>query len=1024
MPKLYLKVAPFFFFLMLTLNASAQKKTVSKVYLLNKNKINTFSEQVKSGDFFTSKKETLGLSDHDEMILQNDTQGKNNFSYQKFEQQHKGIPVYGSAYTLRIKDGIVQRSSGYYLPLIQLNTQAHISSKEAVSIAMDKMNAVSYCWESNAFANIPSYQEHPQGKLVIIDRAYPKSSEKYSLAFQVDLQSTEPLDKKRFFVDAHNGEILLDLPLLMNHAVPGKGKTKYYGEQSFTVDSIGENNYVLRDLTRGNGNTVFNSNGELFTDTDNYWDQVNENQDEVAIDAHYCTEKFYDLMLHRFDWEGIDNEGGSMHSIIHAGDFVNAFWDGNAASFGDGSCHHGPLTTLSVVGHEFMHGITQNSADLIYSSESGAINESMSDIFGKALEYFEDPDNFDWNIGSRFLETQYVTPFRSFEDPHLYGHPKFYKGTNWSSFDLVHTNSGVGNHWFYLLVNGGEGINEEGVSYSLTGIGMEKALEIVFNSLTNGLTANSDYYFYHEISKLVTEELFGLNSDEYENVEEAWKAIGVKENPPALDLSFGTYLTIVETCQAESYIPIEFTISNIGEVAYAPEMNGVVNLNIDNNNNPQVSTFQLTDEILPGETISYSQDELWFVEGEEVSIVFLDLSVANDNRIANNTSAIILNNALYEDNDLRLSSNTFSFPKMPICFGGTSEMRMTVYNNSCNTIEEGHPFELQIYDEDQTRIWSKTYTLPNDLTKGDYFTITESFDLKTFNTTAIQVVLDHDEEANPADNFFELAIPTIKPIESVYHQDFDRAVIPEIELNSLTAGRFMLPFLHENENYFASTSFTSGGQMNLCPDPEDFFESAKLTMEFCLDTKTLESPNLEFDLIQFRNEHEVEFPELENNTNLVQVTWVDGENDFKDIIIGQNEGELFHHVYELPSDQQGIVSISFFDNAGNSNFFNLENNDVTLLDNLAITGVLTNVEEFATKEFKVRPNPTNGLVTLSYDNLPEEIIVKNIHNVELIKAHPNPYQTEININHLPQGIYIFSLLYEDQLTSTLVTKIE
>lgn len=232
------------------------------------------------------------------MVLKKESSCKNNYTYQKYEQHYKGVPVFGSAYTLRIKDGHVKRASGYYLPMIELDITPSISTKRAISLAMDSMNAVKYIWQDEEMSKISDYAKKPEAKLVIIDAAYPSSSERYVLAYQVDLQSTQPRDKKRYFIDAHSGKMILDLPLMMQHAVPGKGQTKYYGEQSFTVDSIGPNNFILRDLSRGDGNTVFNDNGEMFRDEDNYWDLENESQDEVAVDAHYCTENFLFKIKH------------------------------------------------------------------------------------------------------------------------------------------------------------------------------------------------------------------------------------------------------------------------------------------------------------------------------------------------------------------------------------------------------------------------------------------------------------------------------------------------------------------------------------------------------------------------------------------------------------------------------------------------------------------------------------------------------------------------------------------------------
>ena len=1002
--------------------ANAQKKGVSKAYIHKKNQVIKVDGLVKSADFFRQKSTDLGLGSHDKMLLKKESAGKNNYTYQKYEQHYKGVPVFGSAYTLRIKDGHVKGASGYYLPMIELDIAPSISTKQAISMAMDSMGAETYVWQDPAMIKISTYAQKPEAKLVIVDAAYPSSSEKYVLAYQVDLQSTQPRDKKRFFIDAHSGKMILDLPLMMQHAVPGKGQTKYYGEQSFTVDSIGPNNYILRDLSRGDGNTVFNSNGQMFSDEDNYWDLGNENQDEVAVDAHYCTEKFYDLMLNRFDWDGLDGEGRSMNSIIHIGQIINAFWDGSSASFGDGGCHHGPLTTLEVVAHEFMHGITEFSSGLIYQDESGAINESLSDVFGKALEYYEDPENFDWTIGHSFIETQYAIPFRSFVEPNEFGHPNFYKGEFWSSFGAVHTNSSVGNHWFYLLVNGGQGVNEAGVSYSVQGIGMDKALEIVFHAETLSLIPNSDYAFYLEVSKLAAEELFGEDSDELKNTEEAWKAVGVGESTTQLDLSIGSLAISIDTCQAQSYIPIEITLSNVSDVPYSPEMNGIVELFIGTFT--QFETFDLVDAILPGETVTYTLDGLWFVGDIESSFVQMEIFVDVDRTTANNRQFIFLDNRLYENDDLRLDQGFFTLSNIPTCFGGETRISLLAVNNSCNDIPAGTPFELHIYNENEELQWSQAYTLPFSLATNDGYFFNAFFALQDFEASLLNFVLVYDDETNVDNNSFLTSMPTGGVFESTFEESFDGGPLSKIEVNGNNVV-FDWPVDYQSETYFGATGVFVQSELNICPNPEDvFLNFNQISMEFCLDTKDIENPNLEFDLVQFRKDLGQEFAGLTENSNVVKVSWTDGQNDFEEFIVGQSEGDQMHHSYQLPTGQQGVVSITLFINSGIAAFEDLFQNDVTLLDNLAVTEVVTSVKETELVEFTASPNPTSGIVTLTYEDIPEQIVVKNIHNVEVYRMRPNQNRTEVDINHLPSGVYIFSLLYSDRFGSSLVTKVK
>jgi len=324
------------------INANAQKRGISKIALQKKMQHVKIDQALKTADFFTSQATNMGLSESDEMRPLKSLEGQNGYAYNKYQQFYKNIPIFGASYTLHIKDGLVKRASGYYLPMIDLKTEAQISSERALDIAMQKMNAQKYAWQTTTL-NVLSENKVPIPHLVIIDKSFPKNSEQYALAYQIDLTSAEPYDKKRYFVDAKSGHVLLDLPLIMHQSVPGKGVCKYYGEQDITIDSVAPNEFVLRDLSRGNGNHVYNNSGEEYTSSTNYFDLTNENEDEIAVDAHYCTEKFYDYLLNTFNWNGLGNTGESMNCVVHRGDFVNAFWDGNTAFFGDGDCNYGPL---------------------------------------------------------------------------------------------------------------------------------------------------------------------------------------------------------------------------------------------------------------------------------------------------------------------------------------------------------------------------------------------------------------------------------------------------------------------------------------------------------------------------------------------------------------------------------------------------------------------------------------------------------------------------------------------------------
>lgn len=219
--------------------------------------------------------------------------------------------------------------------------------------------------------------------------------------------------------------------------------------------------------------------------------------------------------------------------------------------YGDGDgVNYGPVISLDVVGHEITHGVTEYSANLAYSYESGALNESFSDIFGESIEKFATGTN-DWLMGADL-----GTPFRSMSNPKDYYQPDTYKGSGWSTGSSdnggVHTNSGVQNHWFYLLSVGGSGSNDNGNSYNFSGIGMTKAYKIAYRNLTVYLSSNSDYYDARSGAIQAARDLYGNDSNEEAAVTNAWYAVGVGNSydvgstpPPSGDCTSGDiYLSI------------------------------------------------------------------------------------------------------------------------------------------------------------------------------------------------------------------------------------------------------------------------------------------------------------------------------------------------------------------------------------------------------------------------------------------------------------------------------------------------
>jgi Zn-dependent metalloprotease len=504
-------------------------------------------------------------------------------THDRYTQFYKNILVENSAILIHSKDNLVTNITGYFeTDLQQLNTVPTIDEKTTIQLATQAFyNSVNEELQLKSILHL-----HPKVEDLtpcIIRSDFPNTSGEVLLAYKVilSIQKWDQPIKKVIYLDAHQGKIIKVIDKIFTHRSRGKGNSNYYGQVTFDHDSISPSEYYLRDYSRGKGIAVVNKKtNNIYQNQSPNW-YFSDTDDKAAVDVMYGTQHFYDLLRDKFNYNSIDNEGYALTGKVNFFLYNNAFWDGESATFGGGDCFtYNSFTSLDVVGHEFGHGLTEFNSGLVNSGESGAINESISDIFGKTLEYFTKPNQFSWTVGD-LVAKQPEEAFRSFSNPYQYYQPKMYKGKYWSyNFFETHNNNGVMNFWYYLLVNGGNNVNEKNVSYNVRPLGIEKAFEIVFLVNTLYLHGGSDYNDVFEYSKLVTENLYGQNSEEYLAVVEAWKAVGL---PYIEDKN---YIFAIGINEDYNYNPIECWQENM-----------IFNYNIKNKSNvviPKGATINAT----------------------------------------------------------------------------------------------------------------------------------------------------------------------------------------------------------------------------------------------------------------------------------------------------------------------------------------------------------------------------------------------------------------------------------------------
>ncbi|OFX22987.1 MAG: hypothetical protein A2033_13230 [Bacteroidetes bacterium GWA2_31_9] len=458
---------------------------------------------------------TLNLSSKHNFILINQYNDKLGINHSKYNLYYNNIPVINNCFYIHSKNNSPFSANGEINPFTPIVTVPSISKDEAFNLAKNDVNAQLYKTNDS------------EVELVILPL-----ENKYYLAYMVDIYSIKPLSRQFIYVDAKNGNILKKTNRLISSDSNGTAVTKYCGTRQITTDSY-SGTYRLRESGRGGGIETYDLNNGSdsysavdFTDSDNYWNTTT-NQDNAAYDAHFGAEMTYDYYFSNYGWNSYNNAGSKIYSYVHLDyNYSNAYWDGQGMYFGDGDGYETEaLTSLDVVAHEFTHGVTEYSAGLIYSSESGALNESFSDIFGVVIDFYANPSTANYLMGDQF--SLIGGAFRNMANPNQYQNPDTYMGTYWDPYEEVHCNSGVMNYWFYLLSEGGSGTNDIGNSFNVSGIGINNAAQIAFYNLTNYLTASSNYSDARFYSIQAAEDIFGACSAEVISVTNAWYAVGI-----------------------------------------------------------------------------------------------------------------------------------------------------------------------------------------------------------------------------------------------------------------------------------------------------------------------------------------------------------------------------------------------------------------------------------------------------------------------------------------------------------------
>jgi Zn-dependent metalloprotease len=336
----------------------------------------------------------------------------------------------------------------------------------------------------------------------------------------------------------------------------GDGRSLYGGTVPLETTPSGSS-YQLKDPTRGGTYTgdaanrtdlclpavcVTRAPAKVFTDSDNHWGSgTTSDRATAAVDAQYGTDVTWDYFKNVHGRNGIAGDGKGSYNRVHYGNaYNNAFWDDSCfcMTYGDGDGKtFGPLVSLDVAGHEMTHGVTSKTAALVYSGESGGLNEATSDIFGTLVEFHarNASDPGDWLIGEKIVRPDFgQQALRYMDKPSRDGSSVDCWSPTVATLD-VHYSSGVANHFAYLLAEGSGAKTVNGVAHNsptcdgstVTGIGRDKLGAIWYRALTVYMTSSTTYAAARTATLNAAKDLYGDGSAEQAAVAAAWRAVSV-----------------------------------------------------------------------------------------------------------------------------------------------------------------------------------------------------------------------------------------------------------------------------------------------------------------------------------------------------------------------------------------------------------------------------------------------------------------------------------------------------------------
>lgn len=404
----------------------------------------------------------------------------------RVKQTYRGITVDGGELTVHFnRKGEPESIMGAVVPNLALDTKPVIKPAQAAQTAkLETLQKV-----RSIFGNVDVKATHSE--LVIFDpQAEKGNAGQGRLAYRIAVSGKGI--REFVYVNAMDGTVLA-----MQTGI-------HEARNRLTYNMNHQTNYATAVLARTEGQAAV--------------------ADVDVNNAHDYAGDTYDFYFKGYGRDSIDGAGASLASYTHySTGYANAFWDGTAMTYGDG------FPVDDVTAHEITHGLTERTANLVYSYQPGALSESMSDIFGEVIDQVNgkgnDAASVKWLMGE---ELPGIGAIRNMANPPAYSDPDMVSSTLYycgpSDSGGVHTNSGVPNKNFVLMADGGTV-----GTIKVKPLGLTKAAAIHYHNLTHYLTKNSQFINHYR----------GL-------IQSCKDLVGIELNDPVTGLPSGQIITTTQ----------------------------------------------------------------------------------------------------------------------------------------------------------------------------------------------------------------------------------------------------------------------------------------------------------------------------------------------------------------------------------------------------------------------------------------------------------------------------------------------